>query len=249
MGIIVRFFLLTLLGGLFGQKPNTGFGETFVASASQTMTATGTTIAEFQPNNDFDTFMKNGQLNNVNTRQYYSANRKGPQAGSAQGGGLFETTQRSSINVTESAETTAAAVIKNELQEGIMSTPKNCTIQTNVFNSTLIQKKIEIPSGNLSTISEPGAIDSSADNHLYGVGDTASKQEIISPHSSTTAEKSSSNLSATVSSLISSDSSASTVCEAAAPQFEIYRQEVNGTLAQCDFAINFFKQVCETSFL
>lgn len=48
---------------------------------------------------------------------------------------------------------------------------------------------------------------------------------------------------------ISSDSSASTVCEAAAPQFEKSHQEVNGTLALCDFAINFFEQVCETSFL
>lgn len=78
------------------------------------MNANGTAIAKFQPYNGTDTLMKNGQTSSVNTRQYcitamkeyegksleelrlddYLANRKGPQAGSVQGGGLFGSTQQ-----------------------------------------------------------------------------------------------------------------------------------------------------------
>lgn len=82
------------------------------------MTAGGTAIAKFQPHSGTDTLMKNGQTNNVNTRQHcitamkeyesksleelriedYAANRKGPQAGSVQPGGLFGSTpQNTSI--------------------------------------------------------------------------------------------------------------------------------------------------------
>lgn len=107
----------------------------------------------------------------------------------------------SSINVSakssDSNNTTAptAAVIANKLLKGITSTPSNYTPQTNVFNSTPIQKQFEISSENVSTISESGAIDTADQN--AGVGGKAAKQEIISSHSSTTPEKSSSDLSTT----------------------------------------------------
>lgn len=101
----------------------------------------------------------------------------------------------SSINVTAKS-TATAVVIENKLIKGITSTPSNYTSQTNVFNSTPIQKQFEISSGNVSTISEPGVNIDLADQHV-GVGDKAAKQEIISSHSSTTPEKSSSDLSAT----------------------------------------------------
>lgn len=96
---------------------------------------------------------------------------------------------------TPTAAATAAVVVENKLLKGITSTPSNYTSQTNVFNSTPIQKQFEISSENVSTISEPGASES-VDQHV-GVGGKAAKQEIISSHSSTTPEKSSSNLSTT----------------------------------------------------
>lgn len=110
----------------------------------------------------------------------------------------------SSINLTAKSNNTpaaattataAAVVIENKLLKGITSTPSNYTSQTNVFNSTPIQKQFEISSENVSTISEPGASES-ADNTV-GVGGKAAKQEIISSHSSSTPEKSTSDLSAT----------------------------------------------------
>lgn len=82
------------------------------------MTATGTAIAKYQPHSGTDTLMKNGQTNNVQTRQHcitamkeyegksleelrledYTANRKGPQSGGVQPGGLFGATpQNTSI--------------------------------------------------------------------------------------------------------------------------------------------------------
>lgn len=112
---------------LFGQPStsttNTGFGTfgntgTSAFCQPQSMTATGTAVAKYQPHSGSDTLVKNGQTNNVNTRQHcitamkeyegksleelrledYAANRKGPQAGSVQPGGLFGTTpQNTSI--------------------------------------------------------------------------------------------------------------------------------------------------------
>lgn len=107
----------------------------------------------------------------------------------------------SSINVSAKSNNTSATtpanavVIENKLLKGITSTPSNYTSQTNVFNSTPIQKQFEISSENVSTISESGAIDTADQN--AGVGGKAAKQEIISSHSSTTLEKSSSDLSTT----------------------------------------------------
>lgn len=113
---------------LFGQPStsttNTGFG-TFGSTGTsafcqpQTMSASnGTAIAKYQPHAGTDTLLKNGQTNNVSTRlncvtamkeyepksleelrlEDYSANRKGPQAGGVQSGGLFGSTpQNTSI--------------------------------------------------------------------------------------------------------------------------------------------------------
>lgn len=115
---------------LFGQPTststaNTGFGAfgstaTSAFAQPQMMTQTGTAIAKYQPHSGMDTLMKNGQSNNVQTKQHcitamkeyenksfeelrledYAANRKGPQAGSVgpQPGGLFGSTpQNTSI--------------------------------------------------------------------------------------------------------------------------------------------------------
>lgn len=111
---------------IFGQTatsaPSTGFGTFNTATSAfgqpQTMAATGTAIAKYQPHSGTDTLMKNGLSNTINTRQHcitamkeyegksleelrledYAANRKGPQAGSVQPGGLFGTTpQNTSI--------------------------------------------------------------------------------------------------------------------------------------------------------
>lgn len=91
-----------------------------------------------------------------------------------------EPLQKITANTTD-----AKSTIENKLLKGITSTPSNSTSQTNVFNSTPIQKQFEISSENVSTISEP-AIDAE-----QGVGGKATKQEIISSHSSTIHEKSS----------------------------------------------------------
>lgn len=106
----------------------------------------------------------------------------------------------SSINVSAKSNSTTATTanavaIENKLLKGITSTPSNYTSQSNVFNSTPIQKQFEISSENVSTISESGAIDTADQN--AGVGGKAAKQEIISSHSSTTPEKSTSDLSTT----------------------------------------------------
>lgn len=86
--------------GTFGNTATSAFGQ------PQTMSgATGTAIAKYQPHTGSDTLVKNGQTSNVSTRQHcitamkeydskcleelrledYSANRKGPQAGSTAG--------------------------------------------------------------------------------------------------------------------------------------------------------------------
>lgn len=103
--------------------------------------------------------------------------------------GTSESAQKQTANATD-----AKSTIENKLLKGITSTPSNSTSQTNVFNSTPIQKQFEISSENVSTISEP-AIDAE-----QGVGNKATKQEIISSHSSTIHEKSS-DLSTTVTGL------------------------------------------------
>lgn len=100
-------------------------------------------------------------------------------------------------NSSSNTVAAAAVAIENKLLKGITSTPSNCTSQTNVYNSTPIQKQFEISSENVSTISEPGASESVD----HGVGGKSAKQEIISSHSSTTPEKSSTGLSATHSGL------------------------------------------------
>lgn len=82
------------------------------------------------------------------------------------------------------SEAVAAKTIENKLLKGITSTPSNSTTQTNVYNSTPIQKQFEISSENVSTISEP-AIEAE-----QGIGGKASRQEIVSSHSSTINEKS-----------------------------------------------------------
>lgn len=119
---------------LFGQPStsttSTGFGTfgstgTSAFSQPQTMSANGTAIAKYQPHSGTDTLMKNGQTNNVSTRQHcitamkeyesksleelrledYSANRKGPQAGGVQPAGLFGTTpQNTSIFGTPASQ-------------------------------------------------------------------------------------------------------------------------------------------------
>lgn len=82
------------------------------------MAATGTAITKYQPHSGTDTLVKNGLTNSISTRQHcitamkeyesksleelrledYAANRKGPQAGSVQPGGLFGSTpQNTSI--------------------------------------------------------------------------------------------------------------------------------------------------------
>lgn len=88
--------------------------------------------------------------------------------------------------------------IENKLLKGVTSTPSNTTTQTNVYNSTPIQKQFEISSENVSTISEP-AIDTE-----HGLGSKATKQEIISSHSSTINEKSLDLSAATVTGLLRS---------------------------------------------
>lgn len=108
------------------QTTNTGFG-TFGSAATSAFSqpqimsqANGTAIAKYQPHNGTDTLMKNGTTNNITTRQHcitamkeyeaksleelrledYTANRKGPQAGSVQpSGGLFGTTPQQSTSI------------------------------------------------------------------------------------------------------------------------------------------------------
>lgn len=119
---------------MFGQQPNTattntGFG-TFGSTGSafgqpQSMSANGTAIAKFQPHQGTDTLVKNGQTNNIQTRNQcitamkeyenksleelrmedYTANRKGPQAGSVQPAGMFGATpQNNSIFGTPASQ-------------------------------------------------------------------------------------------------------------------------------------------------
>lgn len=97
-------------GGSFGSTAPSAFGQ---AQPQMTgMTGNGTAIAKYQPHSGTDTLVKNGQSNSVNTRQHcitamkeyenksleelriedYTANRKGPQAGSVPSGGLFGST-------------------------------------------------------------------------------------------------------------------------------------------------------------
>lgn len=82
------------------------------------------------------------------------------------------------------SEAVAAKTIENKLLKGITSTPSNSTTQTNVYNSTPIQKQFEISSENVSTISEP------ATEAEHGLGGKATRREIVSSHSSTINEKS-----------------------------------------------------------
>lgn len=87
-------------------------------------------------------------------------------------------------NITD-AKSITGTTIENKLLKGITSSPSNFTSQTNVFNSTPIQKQFEISSENVSTISEP------ATEAEQGIGGKAKiTQEIISSHSSTIHDKS-----------------------------------------------------------
>jgi nuclear pore complex protein Nup98-Nup96 len=92
------------VGGLFGSAT-----PSFGAATG----ANGTAVVKYQPFLGSDTIVKNGQQSNVNTKQHcitfmkeyenksveelriddYQANRKGPQAGSTVGGGLFGSAQ------------------------------------------------------------------------------------------------------------------------------------------------------------
>lgn len=96
---------------------------------------------------------------------------------------------------SSTAAKSSGLTIENKLLKGVTSTPSNQTTQKNVYNSTPIQKQFEISSENVSTISEP------ATETEQGLGNKATKQEIISSHSSTIHEKSS-DLSSTVTGLI-----------------------------------------------
>lgn len=94
----------------------------------------------------------------------------------------------STKDVTEAlaAGKPSANSIENKLLKGVTSTPSNTTTQTNVYNSTPIQKQFEISSENVSTISEPAF-----ETEHHGLGrKSTTRQEIISSHSSTINEKS-----------------------------------------------------------
>lgn len=89
----------------------------------------------------------------------------------------------------------AASKIENKLLKGVTSTPSS-SATTNVYNSTPIQKQFEISSENVSTISTGSALDT-ATVDSQGLGGKASRQEIISSHSSTINDDKSLDISAT----------------------------------------------------
>lgn len=105
--------------GTFGGTQNAGgFGATTTPAFGQAQQgATGSALAKYQPCLGTDTVMKNGQNNNVSTKQHcitamkeyenksleeirmedYMANRKGPQAGTSNVGLFGATTQTQSL--------------------------------------------------------------------------------------------------------------------------------------------------------
>lgn len=90
-----------------------------------------------------------------------------------------------------------ATKIENKLLKGVTSTPSSSSsATTNVYNSTPIQKQFEISSENVSTISTGSNLDTAAvDSH--GLGGKASRQELISSHSSTINDEKMLDISAT----------------------------------------------------
>lgn len=151
-----------------------------------------------------------------------------------------ESSTKSSVKVTPKA---TAAPVADSSSVKTVSTPqtpaaKVATPEPSVFDiniccessSELVYFSIERQDANKSgsTSAEKSSIISSAGSV------TSNVEPFALPH----------RTASTISSDGSTLSSSASTTEAAAPQLEKSRQEVKGTLALCDFAINYFEKVC-----